>query len=107
MVSIRFIDFWFHRIRDRLTKSEWKASLALFRSNSGGVSLFRRRFELTLFGVCPHIGRLGEALGAAGVRTLVRFESCMVVQVRLQVVLLGERLWTDRTGEGFDTWGRK
>lgn len=66
-------------------------------------SLLHRRFELTLFGMGAHIGGLCEALSTVGVRALVRLESCVVVEVRLEVVFFGERLWADGAGEGLDS----
>lgn len=61
---------------------------------------------MTLFGMGTHIGRLRKALATVRVWTLVRLESCVVVQVRLQMVFLGERLWADWTGEGLDSYWR-
>lgn len=63
----------------------------------------RHRFELTLFGMGAHIGRLRETLATVCVRTLVGLESGVVVQVGLQMVLLGERFRADGTGEGLDS----
>lgn len=60
-------------------------------------------FELTLFRVRSHIRGLSEALSTVLVGTLVGFKAGVVVEVCLQVVLLGERLGTYGTGERFDT----
>lgn len=51
-----------------------------------------------------HIGRLRKALATVCVWTLVGLESCVVVQMRLQMVFLGKRLWADWTGKGLDSY---
>lgn len=62
--------------------------------------------KLTLFGMRPHVGGLCEALSTVRMGALVRLEASVVVQVRFQMVFLGECLRTDRTGERLDSCER-
>lgn len=57
---------------------------------------------MALFRMCSHVARLGETLSALLIRTLVGFETCMVVEMGLQVMLLCEGLWANWAGKWFD-----